>query len=239
MIIWAGNLGSELYQYDLPSVLKQLLIPNQQNMSFFEDVYKNNITTLAPHNLAQGQVGGFVYVPDLDQDDPCYNLSKSYIPSNATRRQDLPHTDFSLCALAPWINAECAKSYLAAARNAPTRAFLFYQPDIDIGTLRIFNGTGTLWSGTKTQVAPADSSIWDLQDGGAWKKHTIWPVYAVAPWVGNSLMQASSVYSGNITSIPYGRELIADLWMGETCKSRLHSKERLKKWKLGSARAVS
>jgi hypothetical protein len=112
------------------------------------------------------------------------------VPHNATRQANLPPTDFTLIALAPWINEECTKAYLGAARNDPTRAFLFYLPD---------NGTG--------QPPPVHSPVWKLQDGGAWKWETPYPVYAVASDAGTELMHQLSLYSGNMTEVPYGHEI--------------------------------
>ncbi|KAA8575704.1 hypothetical protein EYC84_004817 [Monilinia fructicola] len=147
--------------------------------------------TLSTHNAdTSGLIGGFLYVPDLDQDLACYNISKQYVPSNVTRQANLPSTDFTLIALAPWINIECTQGYLAAAREDPVRAFIFYQPD---------NST--------TQPPPINSEQWALGDGGSWKATNKYPVYAVPGSVGARMMREISLYSGNLTDVPNGHEI--------------------------------
>ncbi|ESZ99044.1 hypothetical protein SBOR_0578 [Sclerotinia borealis F-4128] len=170
----------------LTSVISQLS-PNVSYAEFISD----NLQTLSTHNAdASGVIGGFLYVPDLDQKHTCYNISEQYVPSNVTRRANLPATDFTLIALAPWISIECTKGYLAAARQDPVRAFIFYQPD---------NST--------TQPPPISSEEWALEDGGSWKTTNKYPVYAIPGSVGARMMREISLYSGNLTDVPYGHEL--------------------------------
>lgn len=128
-------------------------------------------------------------MPDLSKADNCYGISQQYIPANVTRQANLPPTDFSLVALAPWINAECTLSYLASARRDPARAFLFYLPN------------------TTTSPPPSDSRVWNLGDGGAWKAQNHIPVYAITGAIGSELMHQLSLYSGNMTKVPYGHEI--------------------------------
>ena len=141
---------------------------------------------------------GFLYVPDLDDDDPCVDISSQYIASNVTRQANLPQTDFTLIALAPWISVECTKAYLAAAHLDPARAFLFYLVDNGIvnGT---FNGSA--------QPPPINSPAWDLHDGGAWRSGNSFPIYAIPTDVGNQLMHELSLYSGNMTEVPNGHAI--------------------------------
>lgn len=146
---------------------------------------------MSTHNAdASGVISGFLYVPDLDQQHECYNISKQYVPSNVTRQANLPATDFTLIALAPWISIECTKGYLAAAREDPIRAFIFYPPD---------NSTD--------QPPPISSAQWTLEDGGSWKTTNKYPVYAVPGSVGGRMMREISLYSGNLTDVPNGHEL--------------------------------
>lgn len=171
----------------LEGVVAQL----RPNISFAQHLEKNDLQTLSTNNADEdGEIDGFLYVPDLNRNDPCFNISKNYIPANVTRQANLPPTDFTLIALAPWISVECTKSYLSAAHMDPARAFLFYLPD---------NGT--------SQPPPISSPSWGLQDGGAWKSQTPFPVYALSSNVGVQLMHQSSLYSGNMTSVPYGHEI--------------------------------
>ena len=141
---------------------------------------------------------GFLYVPDLEQDDPCGDISSQYVPFNVTRQANLPPTDFTLIAIAPWINVECTQAYLAAARLDPARAFLFYL--VETGTV---NGT---FSGS-AQPPPISSPAWDLHDGGAWRSANSFPIYAIPTDVGNQLMHELSLYSGNMTDVPNGHDI--------------------------------
>ncbi|CZT12090.1 uncharacterized protein RAG0_16048 [Rhynchosporium agropyri] len=164
------------------------------------DIVKSNISftqfaddelrTLSTRNADQdGTINGFLYVPDLKPDDGCHNISQKYMPSNVTRTANLPQTDFTLVALAPWINVECTFSYMTAARAAPVRALIFYQP------------------GNNTITPHTDDKIWDLHDGGKWKTHHPFPVYAIPGALGSALMHQLSLYSGNMTEVPHGHEL--------------------------------
>ena len=168
----------------------------QPNISFAQSLDKSILQTLSTHDAsANGQINGFLYVPDLLHNDPCANLSKLYVPSNVTRQANLPPTDFTLIAVAPWINAQCTQSYLAAARMDPCRAILFFQPSNDTT------------QDVTAQPPPISSSVWNLNDGGAWKSSNPFPAYAVSSFVGSQLLYQLSLYSGNMTNVPYGHEI--------------------------------
>ncbi|TVY91469.1 putative RING finger membrane protein, partial [Lachnellula willkommii] len=160
------------------------------NLSFYQDL-QDKIQTLSTQNADRGgTTGGFLYVPDLEAHSECYNLSTAYVPANATRQANLPPTDFTLVAVAPWINVKCTREYLGAARQDPNRAFIFYLPD----------------NSTTTPPSPSDSS-WNLQDGGAWKTKNQYPVYTIPGYYGDRLMHALSLYSGNMTNVPHGHQI--------------------------------
>jgi hypothetical protein len=74
----------------------------------------------------------------------------------------------------------------------PARAFIFYIPD---------NSTD--------QPPPISSPVWDMNDGGAWKNSSPFPVYAVPGLVGSQMMSELSFYSGNLTTVPYGHDLMS------------------------------
>ncbi|PMD61335.1 uncharacterized protein K444DRAFT_719521, partial [Hyaloscypha bicolor E] len=167
-----------------------LIRPPQSNISFSQHL-EDNLQTLSTHNSDQdGRIDGFLYVPDLLKNDECYNISKQYIPANVTRQANLPPTDFTLIGIVPWINTQCTLEYLAAARLDPCRALIFYLPD---------NNT--------TQPPSADSDVWVLNDDGAWKSKFQYPVYAVPGAIGKGLVHELSLYSGNMTSVPWGHEI--------------------------------
>jgi hypothetical protein len=73
---------------------------------------------------------------------------------------------------------------------APVRALLVYHPN---------DGT--------SQPPPVSSPSWGLDDGGAWKSQTPFPVYAISSDMGTQLIRQSSLYSGNMTDVPHGHEI--------------------------------
>jgi hypothetical protein len=167
----------------------------EQSQIAYEASLTNNLTTLSnTYADPNGVIQGLLYVPDLSPSDPCYEKQYDLIPRNVTRQANLPPTNYNLIALAPWFNASCTKSYLAAARLDPIRAFIFYRPN---------NST--------YKPQPASSPIWDLMDDGDWQNQNHFPIFAVPGQDGASMMRELSRYSGNLTQIPYGKE-ITDLY---------------------------
>ncbi|KAL2271006.1 hypothetical protein VTJ83DRAFT_377 [Remersonia thermophila] len=156
--------------------------------------FSSNTTVLSSSYAAQGIISGLLYVPDLPDGHSCTVETASYIPHTVTRQSNLPPTNYHLIALAPWVNGRCSNAYLDAARTAPVRAFLFYQP------------------GTRANAPPpAHSEQWHIQDSNAWMTRTAFPVFAVSAAVGEVMMQHSSLYSGNLTDVPYGDNIISQL----------------------------
>lgn len=49
---------------------------------------------------------------------------------------------------------------------------------------------------------------WDLQDGGSWKTQNPYPVYAVPGANGQTIMNELSEYSGNMSQVPNGNQLL-------------------------------
>ncbi|KAG9242788.1 hypothetical protein BJ878DRAFT_154254 [Calycina marina] len=164
----------------------------QPDISFAQAVNKGALEILSAGFSSGHDIRGFTYVPDLDTKSYCHKLSESLVPNNVTRLADLPRSDFTLVAVAPWINAECTQEYLASARAYPTRAFLFYLP------------------GNSSSKPPhSKSPVWNLEDQGLWKKTNRFSVYAVASTTGTQLMRQLSLYSGNMTQVPDGHVLAA------------------------------
>ncbi|MCJ1309776.1 hypothetical protein MMC25_003437 [Agyrium rufum] len=152
---------------------------------------QDDIVTLSTNTATTGSdVEGLLYVPSLLSTDPCSNITKQYVPQNVTRRANLPDSEFSLIAHAPWISPTCTKSYLASASHDGARAFIFYQPV----------------SSTYEPPQPSDPT-WGLGDGGQWKSANKYPVYAVPGAYGTQMMQQLSFYSGNLTEAPFGNLL--------------------------------
>ncbi|KAI9805888.1 MAG: hypothetical protein M1825_000502 [Sarcosagium campestre] len=160
------------------------------NISYSLDV-DTNVRTLSTNTAGNGaRIDGLLYVPDLAPSDPCFNVSKQYVPLNTTRRSNLPIMDYDLIAVAPWISPNCTLSYLAAARQDPARAFIFYLTD---------HGEGELPLANKPQ--------WGLDDGGQWKSNNPYPVFAIPGSKGDDLMRNLAHYSGNLTDVDHGHDL--------------------------------
>lgn len=146
-------------------------------------------------NIGSGatEIRGLLYVPVLQSSDACTNLTARYIPSNVTRRADFPNyqDQVSLVAVAPWVSADCTQSYLAAARQDAVKAAIFFLPG----------------NSTAQPPQPGDSS-WSLNDGGQWKETNKYPVYAISGIMGQIMMNELSLYSGNMTDVPFGDDLV-------------------------------
>ena len=134
-----------------------------------------------------GILQGLLYVPDLDGDDPCQEQARDFVPYSAVHQNNLPSTNYNLVAIAPWFSKECTKSYLSSAHYDPLRAFIFYLPSNDT-----------------TKPPGPDSDVWDLGDDGAWKKGNHFPIFAVSGALGSEMMYQLGLYSGNLTSVPFG-----------------------------------
>ncbi|KAI9682260.1 MAG: hypothetical protein M1817_000314 [Caeruleum heppii] len=152
----------------------------------------NNLRTLSTTTArASEAIVGLLYVPDLPPDNTCIALSEPYVPSNATRLADLPAINLPIIALAPWISADCTLSYLAAARQDVIETFIFFPTDH-----------------RPSQPPSIDDRLWDLGDRGQWKSENRFPVYAVPGQIGDTLMYHLSRYSGNMSQVEYGQELV-------------------------------
>lgn len=165
----------------------------QKNLAFDQRL-TSDLQTLSTNDAdPDGFIEGLLYVPDIDPTDPCYAQTQKFLPQNVTRQANLPNTDFNIIALAPWVSANCTNSFLTTAHFDPIRAFIFYLPD---------NGTA--------QPPPISSPVWDMNDGGAWKSESHFPVYAVPGLIGSQMMTQLSLYSGNLTSVPNRHALMAE-----------------------------
>lgn len=163
----------------------------QNNLAYSADI-EQNITILASKyaNTANGVIQGLLYVPDLSAEDPCKEIEADYIPSKAVRQSDLPPSDYNLIALVPWYSPNCTRSYLEAASVDPIRGFITYLPDNSIDT-----------------PPGADDEAWNLHDHGDWQTSSKFPIYAVSGAVGASMMVELGLYSGNVSSVPYGENI--------------------------------
>ncbi|KAI1771136.1 hypothetical protein F4818DRAFT_213703 [Hypoxylon cercidicola] len=182
---WSGG-------HSVPSTILRNITALSSQIAYSEDLL-GNITTLSTTSVstANGVVQGLLYVPDLPINDSCEELAATYIPPNVTRQINLPTTNYNLIALAPWINASCTQSFLASARLDPLRAMLVYRPDDD-----------------SSQPPDVDDEAWDLGDLGAWKISNRYPVYAIPGASGNEMMRQLSLYSGDLSEVPFSDQII-------------------------------
>lgn len=54
-----------------------------------------------------------------------------------------------------------------------------------------------------------DHPIWSLHDHSAWKSTSKFPIYAVPGMIGAEMMEQASLYSGNVSEVPYGENITA------------------------------
>lgn len=133
-------------------------------------------------------------MPDLKPGNPCQNVVDTIVPSNATRQNNLPPSNYNTIALAPWLGKECSAAYLDAAHYDPIRAFIFYLPD-----------------GSEAPPPPADDDVWQLDGSGSWKDQHKYPVYVVPGAEGARMMHQLSLYSGDMSQVPFGSN-ISDIY---------------------------
>lgn len=55
---------------------------------------------------------------------------------------------------------------------------------------------------------PVSDSSWSLHDGGQWKSANDYPVYAIPGMLGSFLLNEMAQYSGNMSEVPFGDELV-------------------------------
>lgn len=164
-------------------------------------------------SVTNGIIQGLLYVPDLHKDDPCVETITPYLPNSVVHKRNLPPTNYNLVAIAPWVNVECTKAFLDSAHSDPLRAFIFYLP-----------------SNSTAEPPSADSDAWDLEDGGAWKSDSHFPVFAISGGYGQGLMEQLGLYSGNLSEVPYGANIssvfdadiddYARIWTQITCSEQ-------------------
>jgi hypothetical protein len=149
------------------------------------------LSTNNPNNF--DMIQGLLYVPDVSdvEGNGCSQSSLDLIPFNVTRKTDLPSDGYPLIAIAPWTDPSCVQSYLSLIRMDAARGAIFFQND-----------------SSSSKPPPVSDTIWNLHDGGRWKGQNQFPVYAVPATIGTALLHQLSLYSGNMSSAPYGDELV-------------------------------
>ncbi|KAK5663584.1 hypothetical protein OQA88_4015 [Cercophora sp. LCS_1] len=150
---------------------------------------KDNITVLAAKQPLS--FSGLLYVPDLEQDDPCVNQTAPYVPENAVRRANLPPANMHVIAIAPWVSSTCSKKYMASASRDPLQGLIFFRPH----------------SHPEEPPPAAASPSWDINGSTRWRSQNLFPVLAVSGLVGRELVYQLSLYSGNLTQVPFSRNI--------------------------------
>ncbi|KAL2426185.1 hypothetical protein ABEF95_012445 [Exophiala dermatitidis] len=155
---------------------------------------QGSIRTLSPNNPENyNPIDGVLYVPELPASSPCDNATRALIPANVTTRADIPEGKSHLIGFAPWTGRECVLSYLSVMRDDGVHGAMFYRPD-DIHD--------------SSRPPPVSDPRWSLQDGGQWKTANPFPVYAVPGMLGDLLLDELAKYSGNMSELPHGEELV-------------------------------
>ncbi|KYK56755.1 uncharacterized protein DCS_03761 [Drechmeria coniospora] len=151
-----------------------------------------NLTTLTNNNAEKlsGSFGGLLFVPQVTSVADCDREQYEFIPQNVTRRSNLPPTNFNVVAIAPWFSINCTLAYLKSASHGSIRAFIFYKPN---------NSTN--------KPQEVDSPVWNLDDGGAWRKKNHFPIFAIPGLEGQKIVTQLSLYSGNVNQVPHGQEI--------------------------------
>ncbi|KAK7984183.1 hypothetical protein PG990_012901 [Apiospora arundinis] len=176
------------------TIVRNLTASAAPKQPSYSEVLKENFTTLSSNFAPSGNgvIQGLLYVPDLLSGDPCQNVVDTIVPANVTRQANLPPTNYNLIAIAPWISADCAISFLDQARSDPLRAFIFYLPN-----------------GDYSPPPPADDDIWQLDGDGSWKNNHHYPIYAIPGGKGDEFITQLSLYSGKLGEIPFGENISA------------------------------
>ncbi|EGS19278.1 ring finger-like protein [Thermochaetoides thermophila DSM 1495] len=197
-----------------PSVISSTIIRNitASHMAYTTRFTPNLTTTILSSHYSysspseEGIIQGLLYVPDLPPNkdhDICIALTAPHIPPTAVRQYNLPPTNYHLIAIAPWVSDRCAGAYLKAVRGeSAVKGFIFYMPgDNDDEML-----------GKKDLLITDD----DSDDGGGdddgdddnnWMVRIKHPVFAVSGSIGELMMQHMSLYSGNMTEVPFGQDI--------------------------------
>ncbi|ETI29323.1 hypothetical protein G647_01776 [Cladophialophora carrionii CBS 160.54] len=150
------------------------------------------IRTLSPNNPHHyDAIQGLLYTPNLPPSSPCGNSTRALIPANVTTRAEIPTGDYPLIALAPWTEPECVGSYLSVMRADEVRGAIFFHPD-----------------NSSALPPPVSDQSWTLHDGGQWKSINGYPVYAIPGMLGSFLLNELAQYSGNMSEVPFGEDLI-------------------------------
>ncbi|KAF7597038.1 hypothetical protein BBP40_010512 [Aspergillus hancockii] len=146
----------------------------------FHFVVDGTVQTLSTQTAGKDPIRGLLFVPGLDVEDPCNNITAPLIPANVTRYPDVERIRYPTIGLAPWVSAECAQSFLDSSQRSGSAALVFF-----------------LLSNNNTKPPRAGDPMWSLSDGGGWDNRSDLPVYAIPGPAGATLMHQLAWNSGN------------------------------------------
>ncbi|KAE8352932.1 hypothetical protein BDV28DRAFT_148538 [Aspergillus coremiiformis] len=162
--------------------------PSASDIEAFHFVVDSAVQTLSSQDSSgNAPIRGLLFVPSLDADDPCNNLTAPLIPTNVTRYSDVERFRFPTIGLAPWVSAECAVSFLDASQRTGSNALVFFLP-----------------ASNNSKPPPAEDPTWSLGDGGDWRNRNLPPVYAIPGLAGVTLMHQLAWTSGNTSHAQNG-----------------------------------
>lgn len=169
--------------------------PSTNDSATFHFVVDGAVQTLSTQNApGNAPIRGLLFVPSLDVENSCNNLTAPLIPTNVTRYSDVERFRFPTIGLAPWVTAKCAQSFLDASQRAGSDALVFFLP-----------------ASNNSKPPPAEDPIWSLSNGGDWKSRNILPVYAIPGPAGVTLMHQLAWYSGNTSHAHNGHNESASM----------------------------
>jgi type II secretory pathway pseudopilin PulG len=149
-----------------------------------------------PDNYAVVQ--GVVYVPEIAPSSACDNSTiHSLLPANVTTKADIVpfegRNNFPLIGLAPWTTdtPACVEYFLGRMTADGVHGAIFFHPGAD-----------------SEQPPSANDPSWNLGRGGHWKAENPYPIYAVPGMLGAFLLDRLAQYSGNMSQVPYGAQLV-------------------------------
>ncbi|KAB8261985.1 hypothetical protein BDV32DRAFT_147980 [Aspergillus pseudonomiae] len=169
--------------------------PSANDSASFRFVVDGTVQTLSSQNTTgNAPIRGLLFVPSLDVEDSCNNLTAPLIPAHVTRHPDVDRFRFQTIGLAPWVNTECAESFIDASQRVGSDALVFFLP-----------------GSNNTKPPPAEDPTWSFKDGGDWKNRNILPVYAIPGPAGVTLMNQLAWYWGNTSHAYSGHNASASV----------------------------
>ena len=185
--------------------LQSVIVPATQSGSFrYESVhhglgYRLNLGTqtfgtLSSNNPTNSrQIEGLLYVPVLSEDNTANcTLALDAIPENAVNLTSLPSgQNYPLIAMFPWTTSTaCTEAYIIQARMDAAQGAFVFQP-----------GTGDILTSSMSWRLSGERANYIIR----WNP---FPIYAIAAASAQSMLRESALYSGNMSQVPNGSELV-------------------------------